>query len=361
MGACAVLPDPRRMPAKATERAPADLLRRRERFHAKQPRPAKREPCERGGCGGLRPPHSTPRFPLAAALLSALLPALASAQRVPRSVAVSIVRPSGSPLDLPLVAGVEDALASRRVSVLRVETLRGRLAALFSSRPTRAPLELTAARALELEARFGEAAQHYAAAVGALIDDPRTLPEPRRIAEAELARGAAALQEGDEATALSAMQAALGWVEDLQADPTFSPEARAVLARARELGPTPPPQPSREVLAAATKAARARFLVYSAAGGPTSSRTIRVIVTERGRVLLDERRSITGLRPEVAARQAAERISARVATRIRLPPPPRPFWASPWFWSGVGAVVTGATAATLYLTATPQMDFELDR
>ena len=290
-----------------------------------------------------------------------MAPTVALAQRPPRSVAVSIARPSGSPMDLPLVARLEEQLASRRVSVLRVETLRARLAGLAGDRPTRAPLELAAARALELEARFSEAAQHYGAAVRALADDPRTLPEPRRIAEAEMLRGAAALQDDDEATALRAMRAALGWVEDLQADPTFSPEARAVLERARQLGPTAPDLPSREALQAATRAANARFLVYFAVEGPAARRTIRTVVTERGRVLLDERRSISGQRPNAAARRAADRIAMRIAARIPLPPPPKRFWQSPWFWGGVGLVVAGAAGATLYLTAETQMDVELNR
>src|SRR5262245_41211246 len=101
---------------------------------------------------------------LTRALLAASLlvgsPALA--QKAPRrSVLVSIVRPAGSPMDLPLVARLEDELATRKVSILRVEALRARLAKLAANRPSRAPMELAAGRALELEARFTEAAQRY--------------------------------------------------------------------------------------------------------------------------------------------------------------------------------------------------------
>jgi len=293
-------------------------------------------------------------------LVSVLAPVVASAQKAPRrSVAVSIVRPSGSPLDLPLVARLEDSLASRRVAVQRVEALRARVARMTASRTSSAPLELAAARALELEARFTEAAQRYGAAVRALEKDPRSLYEARAIAEAELARGAAALQDGDEATALRAMQSALGWVEDLQADPTFSPEARLALERARALGANAPSLPPREVLEVATRAAGARFVIFVSIGGPPTSRTLRSYIAEHGRVLLDERRSITGVAGEQAAARAADRLAARVSARIPLPPPPRPFWASPYFWGAVGAVVAGGTAATLYLTATPQMDVRM--
>ncbi len=295
-------------------------------------------------------------------LVSLLVPVVASAQKAPRrSVAVSIVRPSGSPLDLPVVARLEEELASRRVTIQRVEALRSRMARLTADRTSRAPLELAAARALELEARFREASEHYGAAVRALEEDPRSLYEPRSIAEAELARGAAALQDGDEATALRAMQSALGWVEDLQADPTFSPEARAVLERARSFGATAPGLPSRDALSVATRAAGSRFLVFVAIGGPPSSRVMRTYVAERGRILLDERRPITGRRLEDAAVGAATRIAARISPRIPLPPPPTPFWHSPYFWGAVGAVIAGGAAATLYLTATPQADVRTGR
>jgi hypothetical protein len=119
--------------------------------------------------------------------------------------------------------------------------------------------------------------------------------------------------------------------------------------------------PSREALTAATRAADARFVVYVAIGGPTSSRTLRTYVAERGRILLDERRTISGLRTEQAAAQAAGRVAARISARIPLPPPPSPFWHSPYFWGAVGTVVVGGTLSALYLTATPQVDVKVGR
>lgn len=277
---------------------------------------------------------------------------------------VAIVRPSGSPLEQAIIGRVEERLASRRVSLVHVGQLRERIGRIAAGRDSRAALELAAARALELDARFAEAADRYGRAVHALRCDPRSLADPRRVAETELARGAALLEDGNEPAAIAAMQAALGYIEDLQADATFSPNARATLEKARTAGPTAPDLPGPEVLGTAMRATDARFIVHVATAGPPAARSMRAVVLDSdGRELLDERRSVPRGQDRAVAHQTAERIADSLAARVPLPPPPRtsPIWTNPFFLGAVGVVVAGGVAATLYFTATEKVTVRLER
>ncbi|MBI2892014.1 MAG: hypothetical protein HYY06_00570 [Deltaproteobacteria bacterium] len=281
-----------------------------------------------------------------------------------RTTVVVVVRPSGSPIEQALIARVEERLASRRVSLVHVGELRERIGRIAAGRENSAALELAAARALELDARFAEAADRYGRAVRALLCDPRSLADPRRVAETELARGAALLENGDEPAAVTAMQAALGHIEDLQVDATFSPNARAALEKARIAGPIAAELPASNVFATAMRASDARFIVHVTTAGPRSARTMRAVVRDAaGRELLDERRSMPRGRDRAVAHEAAERIAGALAARIPLPPAPpsRPIWTNPFFLGAVGVVVAGGVAATLYFTATEKVTVRLER